>query len=262
MGDSSGNSLSNQRKFMTKRFFAVVFCLLLSTPLLAAEEKPKKSDTVSGSTTMPTNQKKNDEYAWKSMFDGKSLENWSNPKFGGDGEISVEDGAIVIGMGAMITGIKYEKIFPKIDYEIQYEAMRTQGHDFFAALTFPFDENCCTLINGGWGGGVTGLSCVDGLDASENGTGDYFSYRDHEWYRFRIRVTGKRIQVWVTETKKGEKPKENRVVDLETEGKKISLRDETSDFKPLGFCSWVTEGKIRNIKYRKLKPEEVEAKSP
>jgi hypothetical protein len=50
------------------------------------------------------------------------------------------------------------------------------------------------------------------------------------------------------------------VIDLETKGKKISLRDETTYYKPLGFCTWVCEGVLKNIEYRQLKPEEVAGK--
>jgi hypothetical protein len=200
--------------------------------------------------------KKDDKYAWQKIFNGKNLDNWTVPSFGGDGEVSVKDGELTIGQGAMATGIKYEKVFPKLDYEIRYEAKRTQGCDFFAALTFPVGDNCCTFINGGWGGGTTGLSCVDGMDASENETTAAFSFRDNDWYKFRVRVTGKFIKVWITETKKG-KTQETLEIDLETKDKKISLRDETTQYKPLGFCTWVSEGVLRNIEYRQLKPEEV-----
>lgn len=208
--------------------------------------------------------KPDDPYAWRQLFDGKTLAGWSTPKSGGDGEVSVKDGAIVIGMGAMATGIKYEKVFPKFDYEIRFEAQRTQGHDFFAALTFPYGDSFCTFINGGWGGGTVGLSSVDGYDASENETGDFYSFKDHVWYTFRVQVTQKNISVWISdrapEADKDGKVTEKRVVDLDTKDRKISLRDETSLFKPLGFCTWVSEGMLRNVEYRKLRPEEIDGK--
>ncbi|MDR2439603.1 MAG: DUF1080 domain-containing protein [Planctomycetaceae bacterium] len=197
------------------------------------------------------------EYAWQPLFDGKTLTDWSVPVFGGDGEVKVQDGHLVIGQGAMITGVKYEKVFPRVNYEIRYEAKRTVGNDFFAALTFPVGEGCCTFINGGWGGGTIGLSCVDGMDASENETSSFFSFKDNQWYRFRIFVTGTLIRVWIDEPVKDGKRKETLVIDLKIGEKKISLRDETSQYQPLGVCTWVSEGHIRNIEYRKLKPEEV-----
>ncbi|MDR1962510.1 MAG: DUF1080 domain-containing protein [Planctomycetaceae bacterium] len=202
-----------------------------------------------------------DEYAWQQLFDGKTLTGWSVPVFGGDGEVKVQDGNLVIGQGAMITGVKYDKVFPRVNYEIRYEAKRTMGNDFFAALTFPVNDGCCTFINGGWGGGTVGLSCVDGMDASENETSSFFSFTDNKWYKFRVFVTGTLIRVWIDEPTKDGKRKETLVIDLKVEEKKISLRDETSQYQPLGICTWVSEGRIRDLEYRKLKPEEVDGKT-
>ena len=203
---------------------------------------------------------KEDEYGWKPLFNGKNLDDWKVPVYGGDGEVSVKDGCLVIGQGAMITGIRYEKVFPLIDYEIRYEAKRTKGYDFFAALTFPYKDSFCTFVNGGWGGGTIGLSCVNGYDASENSTSSYFSFTEDTWYKFRVCVTGRMIRVWIDEETKDGKRKETKVIDLETEGRKISLRNEASEYKPLGFCTWSSEGVLRDIEYRKLRPEEVDAK--
>lgn len=227
-------------------FALYVAAMMMSAWTLAAEEKPlepKKTD---------------DPYAWRQLFDGKTLDGWKVPSYGGDGEVTVKDGNLVIGQGAMITGIKYEKVFPRIDYEIRYEAKRTSGNDFFAALTFPVKDNCCTFINGGWGGSTVGLSCVDGMDASENESSIFRSFEDNKWYQFRVRVTGKTIQVWVEEDDKDGKRKETSLIELEIEDKKISLRDETSQYQPLGLCTWVSGSELRNIEYRKLKPEEID----
>ena len=200
---------------------------------------------------------KEDEYGWKPMFNGKNLDDWKVPVYGGDGDVDVKNGCLVVGQGAMITGIRYEKVFPRLDYEIRYEAKRTKGSDFFAALTFPYDDSFCTFINGGWGGGTVGLSCVDGFDASENPTSTYHDFADNVWYKFRVCVTGKSIRIWVDEEKDG-KRKETMLIDLETADHKISLRSETSEYKPLGLCTWCSEGVLRDIEYRKLRPAEVD----
>ena len=152
-----------------------------------------------------------------------------------------------------MTGIRYEKEFPTIDYEIQYEARRTGGYDFFAACTFPVQERHCTFVNGGWGGGTIGLSSINGYDASENVTSDFFGFRDNTWYRFRIRVTGAMIQVGITtQDKEGNWGAEKSVIDLELEGKELSTRFEVDLYKPLGFCTYNTEGQLRNIEYRRI----------
>ena len=48
----------------------------------------------------------------------------------------MEDGAIVLGK-VDLTGITGTGEFPKFNYELQMEAMRVEGSDFFAGITFP-----------------------------------------------------------------------------------------------------------------------------
>ena len=190
---------------------------------------------------------------WTSIFDGESLAGWAVPIYGGDGEVDVQRGQLVIGRGVMMTGIRYEKDFPKNNYEIRYEARRTQGYDFFAACTFPIKERFCTFINGGWGGGLIGLSNIDGYDASENPSTAYFDFLDNVWYRFRIRVTDDNIQVWITpQTREGTWQPEESVIDIALNNITLSTRMEVDRYKPLGFTTWTSEGQLRKIEYRVL----------
>ena len=103
---------------------------------------------------------------------------------------------IVIGEGHL-TGITLTGEFPHSGYEIQFEAARLAGRDFFAGLTFPVNDTFCTWINGGWGGAVVGLSSLDGDDASENDTNTARDFVMGRWYAFRLRVTVERIQAWI-----------------------------------------------------------------
>jgi len=190
---------------------------------------------------------------WIPLFDGESTVGWSMPVYGGDGEIEVLGGNLVIGRGEMLTGIRYEKEFPKVNYELRYEARRTQGYDFFAACTLPVKESFLTFINGGWGGGLTGLSSIDGYDASENSSSAYYDYRENVWHRFRILVTDDLIQVWITaQDKDGNWKEEESVIKVETEDKVFSTRFEVERYKPLGFGTWNTEGQLRKIEYRMI----------
>jgi hypothetical protein len=50
-----------------------------------------------------------------------------------------------------------------------------------------------------------------------------------------------------------------KMVDLATEGHKISIRFEMELCRPLGIASYMSEGCLRNIQVRQLKPEEVKA---
>ena len=113
------------------------------------------------------------EAAATSLFNGRTLGEWKTTVFGGEGDVEVTDGRIVIGAGNPLSGINWTGKHPKMDYEIALEAMRVDGSDFFCALTFPVGDSSCSFICGGWGGGVVGLSSLDGADASENETTDY-----------------------------------------------------------------------------------------
>jgi len=187
---------------------------------------------------------KKDPAGWKPLFDGKSLTGWKSAEFGGEGEVRVKDGAVVLDMGNDMTGITYTRgDFPKTDYEVSLESKRLQGNDFFCTTTFPVGDAHCSLVMGGWGGAVVGLSSIDGRDASENATKTLQSFKRDQWYRVRIRVTGEHIQAWIDD---------KRVVNLATKGKKVSIRPECDLCRPFGIATWQTSGAIRGIRVRRL----------
>ncbi len=200
-------------------------------------EPPKKPD-----------KKKEDPYAWKSMFDGKTLKGWEVLKFGGDGEVKVKEEAIVLGMGDPMTGIKFTNKLPRDNYEVTLEAKRTEGIDFFATTTFPVGKDCVSFVTGGWAGTVVGISCVDWYDASDNITTQFKSFEDDKWYKIRIRVSEPKIECWIDDEK---------MVDLARKGHKFDVRIEVDLCKPFGISSYMTEGVVRKLRIRQLKPEEV-----
>jgi hypothetical protein len=118
-----------------------------------------------------------------------------------------------------------------------------EGSDFFCGLTFPVGKDPCSLIVGGWGGGVVGLSSLDGQDAANNETTRYVTFKNGQWYHIRLQVTPKRIQAWIDADK---------MVDVTTEEKTISIRLEMEESKPLGIATWSTAAALRNIKIRRL----------
>ena len=104
------------------------------------------------------------EPAFTSMFDGKILSNWKEANegdFRGHGPIQVDHGQLLLGAGSSGTGIRWTGDFPHNNYEIELDAQRVDGSDFFCGLTFPIGDEKCTWIVGGWGGGTVGLSNVD-----------------------------------------------------------------------------------------------------
>lgn len=211
---------------MPKKWFAFLLCVLFCVACAFAEEPAKKEDA-----------------GWKALFDGKTLDGWKSTKFGGEGEVEVKDGAIILNTGSDMTGITYTGKMPKNNYELLIEAQRLDGFDFFSGITFPVGDGFASFIPGGWGGGVTGISSINGRDASENETTQPFTYKDKIWYKFRIKVTDDKLQAWVDD---------KQMVDVDRADKIFSLRNEVDLSKPLGIAAWSTKGAVRTVKVREL----------
>ena len=188
---------------------------------------------------------------WKPLFDGKTLKNWKSSQFGGEGEVAVKDGMIVMQQGSEMTGVTWTGgDLPKINYEISLMAQRIDGSDFFCGLTFPIKEDPCSFIVGGWGGGVVGISSLDGLDAASNETSRYESFQKGRWYKIRMRVTEKGLMGWIDD---------QQVIGVETKGRKISIRPEVELSRPLGVSCYSTVSGLKDIKIRELTKAEAEA---
>lgn len=185
-----------------------------------------------------------DKEGWKKLFDGKTLTGWKSSEFFGKGKVVVKEGAIVMELGSSMTGITYSRDdFPKMDYEVTLEGKKLEGNDFFCTTTFPVGKDFCSLVVGGWGGMVVGLSSINHQDASENETTTSREFKQNQWYRVRIRVTKDRIQAWIDK---------ERVVNVDTKDKKISIRLECTESKPFGIATWSTAGAVRDIRVRAL----------
>ena len=190
---------------------------------------------------------------WQPLFDGQSLAGWSVAGFAGHGDVEVANGALVLNEG-VLTGVNYTNTLPNVDYEVEWEARRTQGMDFFSGLTFPVKDSFATLIVGGWGGAVVGISSINGEDAAHNGTTSYHRFKSGQWYRLRLAVTTTNLSAWLD----GE-----RVVNADITGKTIALRPgEIEQSKPFGFATWSTAAELRGIRLRKLEAEVTTVKLP
>ena len=182
--------------------------------------------------------------AWKPMFDGKTLTGWKAPAFSGQGEVEVKDGQMILGIGSDITGMNYTGDLLKMNYEVSLEASRQQGSDFFCGLTLPYGDKCCTVVIGGWGGALVGLSSINGDDASENETTKFMKFETGKWYRIRVKMTPQKIEAWVDD---------DQMVNVETEGKKIDMRPgEIELSKPFGIATFRTRSALRDIKVRQV----------
>jgi hypothetical protein len=191
---------------------------------------------VSAQGTKPTD--------WQSLFDGKTLGNWQASKFGGDGSVKVENGEIVLETGKPFTGVTWAgPELPKTNYELALQARRVEGRDFFAGVTFPVGDAYCSLILGGWGGTVIGLSSINSEDASQNQTSQSMEFELGRWYNARIRVTDAAIEVWLDD---------RQIIKQELKGNKVSIRMEMDPSVPLGVASWRTKAALRDLRLRRL----------
>ena len=184
-----------------------------------------------------------DGEVWRDLFDGKTLEGWTVTNFGGEGKVEIEEGRIVLAFGSDLTGITWKGAMPRVDYEVKLEARREEGNDFFCGLTFPVNESFCSLILGGWGGTVVGLSSIDGLDASENETSRLMNFDLNKWYAVTLRVKRQKIEAWIDGSK---------IIDQELTGHKIGIRPEVELSRPFGLASWRTRAGLRKIAVRKI----------
>ena len=184
---------------------------------------------------------------WRPMFDGKTLKGWKETPFTGRGKVQIEDGAIILGAGTAMTGITWTESFPKQNYEVRLEAARLQGYDFFAGITFPVFDSFCSWINGGWNGGIVGLSSLDGYDASENETTLFRGFEKGRWYKLRLLVDNARIAAWIDD---------EQVLEVEQGAREIGLRfGEIEKSKPFGIAAYKTVAGLRKIEYRVVADE-------
>jgi hypothetical protein len=173
------------------------------------------------------------------LFNGFSLEGWELIDWEGQGKIYVKDSCIYIEKGLGISGIIRKDEVPKMNYELTLEAMRVDGSDFFCGVTFPVGPDFLTLVIGGWGGSITGLSCIDGEDAANNITYDFRKFENNRWYKIRLRVDEERIQAWTDDY---------QIVDFKYGNSYLSLRWEAEFSKPFGLMTWQTTGAFRKIR--------------
>ena len=178
---------------------------------------------------------------------------WKPCEFGGDGKVEISEKLITIQSGDPLTGVVWKaapKSVPRENYEIELEARRTDGFDFFCALTFPVGEEHVSFVLGGWGGGVVGISSIDGSDASDNSTTQFKNFDNEKWYRIRARVEPNEIRCWIDDTD---------FVEQVRQGHDFDIRFEMDPCVPIGLASFQCDAEYRNIRWRKLTKAEIAA---
>lgn len=153
---------------------------------------------------------------------------------------------LTIGWGEALTNVRWKGEAPNAPFELELKAKRVNGSDIFCAVTFPargLDE-CVTLVVGGWGGSLVGISSIEGKDSSENETRAFHPFETEVWYQIRLVRDGEKIMVWID----GEK-----LVDVDTTGKTLSLRQGgIEECAPFGLATWQTTAQIKDIRWRGL----------
>ena len=185
-----------------------------------------------------------EESKWKPLVEKDSLKGWEITNFGGEGTAEVNEGVLRLDRGEPMTGVTtIRKDFPKENYEMRWKATRVDGSDFFVGVTFPVGDEFCSLICGGWGGGLVGLSSINGNDASENESTGFRQFKNKQWYAFRVRVDRKHITAWIDD---------EEVIKVEREGKKFSLRGEVFKSKPVGYCVFQSIVDVKDWEYQSV----------
>jgi hypothetical protein len=182
---------------------------------------------------------------WRDLFDGKALGGFAVTDFGGQGEVAVRDGCLLLGMGSPLTGVTWTGAPPAGSYELEVVAARLDGGDFFCGLTFPVGETHLTLVLGGWGGSLCGLSSLDGNDAAHNDTRCLRQFPDGKECTVRVAVAPDRVEA----TLDG-----NPLCRIDPRLHRLGLRPEVALSRPLGLASFATVAAVRSVRWRPLAP--------
>jgi hypothetical protein len=175
---------------------------------------------------------------------------WSAPEIAAGGSVSFAANFISLASGGPMSVCRFDE-WDKLQvdpaqYEITYEARRMEGSDFFAALTFPAGrlDRCLSFINGGWGGGTTGLSNIDHTPASDNLTASLQKYVKEHWHHFKITVLPTEVAVHMDQRLIARTAIAGHIIDLRP--------GDIEACAPLGFASYETSGEVRNMLLKPL----------
>jgi hypothetical protein len=186
---------------------------------------------------------------WVPLLDAEGLGGWRIAQggiFDPQAAAAVTAGCLELrAPGDRAVGLAFSHEVPATDYEIRFEAMRTHGTQYAAALVFPVASAHCLWAVGNQGIHF-GLDLVDGKRDTEigNPTNRRFDIADGRWYRFALRVERARIQAWMDI---------QTMVDVPTFGHTFALAGEFRELRPLGLLVGGGTGvRVRNLRLRRL----------
>lgn len=158
-------------------------------------------------------------------------------------------GMVKIPTGFDLAGLRWSGAAPSAPFEVELEARRIDGYDFFCGLTVPTrsDKECVSLIIGGWGGSLVGISSLNEMDASENETGSSRNFESGRWYKIRLRFADEQLAAWID----GE-----QVIEVSTLNRRLSLRPGPIEAcAPFGLATWNTAAEVRGVRWRRVGAE-------
>ncbi|MDA0349718.1 MAG: DUF1080 domain-containing protein [Verrucomicrobia bacterium] len=182
------------------------------------------------------------------MFEENDLGKWKAAPFAFEGDLDIREGVLNTGLGSYLSGVVWTEDPPaRTNYEIELDAQKLWGSDFFLGLTIPVGDRYCTWIVGGWGGSVVGISNIDGHSADLNETTLKMSFATERWYHFKIRVLEEHIQCWIDG---------KSIIEINTKDRQLNLRPgQIVESVPLGISSYDTISEYRNMVWRNLRIE-------
>ena len=155
----------------------------------------------------------------------------------------MEDNALRFEAGTPYTALQWGGEFPREEFEVEVAAKRTEGCDIFCGLLVPVGESHISVILGGWGDTVVGVSCVDHLYASDNETSRMMSFENGQWYEVRVRVTKAKVIAWIDGSK---------VIDLGREGHVLAPYPGLEALAPFALFTWETGAAFRDVWARQM----------
>ncbi|WP_395744937.1 family 16 glycoside hydrolase [Prosthecobacter sp.] len=184
---------------------------------------------------------------WK-LLSPEFASDWKASGIPEEGRVVVRDGEITLQPGQPMTGARFDAWksagLPLTRYAIEYEAMRVAGNDFFGTVTFPVNDTHVSLVVGGWGGTLVGISSIDDMDASDNSTAGNAYFENNRWHKVRIEVRDDELRAWIND---------KLFVNTSTKGRKLGLRPgDIEKCIPFGFASYATQSRIRHVLVRRL----------
>jgi hypothetical protein len=181
---------------------------------------------------------------WRPVTAAASLAGVRPVVFGGDGDVRVDGDGIVLETGSPLTGVTFATTLPDRDYELELQAARLLGTDFFCGLTFPTARGNLTLVLGGWGGTVCGLSCLDGADAAHNETRRLRSFTNGRSYLIRVRVAGSSVSAFVDG---------DLLLTADLRDRAVAVRAELELCQPFGCACYATRALLHSVRWRPLR---------